>query len=370
MILFAGLFLNLSCREKAENEAKYGFREDEVIVDLANVVVSPLFASFSIGSYDNESFHIFKDEFHNIVLTSLNDFTLKKVIKVKTGDGPDVVGGNITGVFQINTDRFLIQADPYYYVINDEGYVIKRLNLLGEIEALLDTQLLDDFSFLILTNKGPMSKAANGEFIFTIARTKNVFGGPFPQYQQFAKVKIKDNLDFEIKLLDIFFPKEFILDDNMPYGQLEIPQLMVYGEWMAYNYNFSSKVFMYNLATSESKTLNLEISNGSGFSLTDKQKILSPSSEKQTNFSYPLIDFKNEIIYRSHIVIHKGAPMNNDNFLCAYAFTGQKLAEHSIGKNSDRMLRNGFIYEGNLYMNHFYPLSDEELRMVRFRFLE
>lgn len=350
-----------SCSSNLNSE-NYTFQESKDIFDLREGIVSPIFHAFSINKVNEVEKHLFVDKLGNLVISSM-DSKHVSIVPLLKGEGPDEMNGEFFTPFILQENIFLIESNSTLYLINQYGKLKKEINLLKDIKTLL-SELIEDNQFVVVTCRGPHNKTSDGGIIFTIGRTSNIYGGDYPKYNLFFVVRFQDDLEYTIEILDPKFPTIFIENDPGYFDQFEIPSYNVFGDWLYYNFRFSSTVFMYNLHTRETKTLDLGVSDGVNFSLSEEQK---GSYEQRTYFNHVLVDEIDSIIYRTHITENKEQPMESINYLNAYTFKEKKLIEQNIGKNSDRLLRNSFIYNGKIFMNNFYPKSDEYLELVKFK---
>lgn len=189
-------------------------------------------------------------------------------------------------------------------------------------------------------------------------------GETYPVAPLFAEITVDEKRNISIEILPIYFPEDLKSINNSAYGYSENPLYTVSGDWLVYNYYFSSNVYFYNLKTGEKKNLSLKISTGENFS-PDFNRGNIP-----TGYTDILYDNDKKIIYRNHIIINKNDPTTNINYLTAYNLEGKRLSEFKIGTNKERLLRNCFLYKGKLHMNPFFPNSDEELNFVTFNLVK
>jgi hypothetical protein len=198
------------------------------------------------------------------------------------------------------------------------------------------------------------------EYVLQVFRPNLQMKTDYPEYPLFVKMRIDENLRVELIPLDIFFPEEFKTQPNSTYAQHERPKYNIANNHIVFGFGFSSKVFMYNLANSTMSSLDLKIENGTNFSPPESTGTTQFGNTLFTSFSVPLIDFKNRKIFRHHIDINEEDQMSNINYLSVFDTDGKNLIESSLGKNSDRMLRNPFLLDGQFYMNSYFPATEEE----------
>src|SRR5690606_21570890 len=118
-----------------------------------------------------EDYHLYVDPHNTLVVTHLQSMKLFKHIPIQIGDGPDLFNRIPQSAVAIDISSFLVESYPNFYIINDKGFVKKRLFLnellREEMKKLsIDKEILDN---VILSRIGfQMNQSAKGEFIFII----------------------------------------------------------------------------------------------------------------------------------------------------------------------------------------------------------
>lgn len=361
--------LLFSCTSKNGADIKsYDFEINKTVIDFGETLTSPVFGSFYLEKENQMALHSFVDGLNNIVYSDIEAGKFVKEVKINTGEGPESINGGVKRHFPIEDSNYLIESYPFFYIINEQGDVVKKQNMGEMLNNLLDGWYNDH---IYLSSDASYFRVADGEYILRIFRFNDNFNDKYPTFPLFVKLKIDRNLNIALEPLEVFFPEEFKLGDDLSYVQSEKPSYIVENGYLIYGFNFSSKVFMYHLDSKSTTSLNLEIEHGTNFSPPDENYPISITNRILTSFVVPLVDFESGIIYRFHIDINDEDPMESTNYLTAFDFEEKKLIEYRVGTNGERMLRNPFLYKGEVYVNPFFPeKSDEILEFYRFKLVE
>jgi len=362
MILGLSFF---SCQNRDREKETFTFEEEKKTIDFSKEVLTPIISSFSLYNEDQKHYHIFIDENNNLIITDLQALKLLKVIPIQTGDGPNLVNRGLHKPIMIDSSLFLVHSYPNYYFINDKGFVEERISINNLLRKELRKRNIENPENIVLSQiRNYRNLTEKGKYIFSIKRMDPFQGETYPVAPLFAEITIDKERNIAIEILPLYFPEDFKSNNNFSYEFAENPLYTVSGDWLVYNYYFSSNVYFYNLNTGEKKSMSLKISTGENFS-PDFNKGNIP-----TGFADILYDNKKKIIYRNHMIINDNDPMENLHYLTAYNLEGKLLSEFKIGSNKERLLRNCFIFEGKLHMNPFFPTSDEELSFVTFNLIK
>lgn len=349
----------------------YDFEVEKKSIAFGDTIVSPVFSSFSIENSANTDSpqHLFLDRFKNIVVTNPVEARFIRKIAINTGDGPNSISSGINDFFPLSDSTFLIESFPSYYIINDSGVTLKKIDILSKLNNLFGDKYEDDLYITSSMSQVPIIN--QNENVLQVFRPNLQMKADYPEYPLFVKMRIDENLRVELIPLDIFFPEEFKTQPNSTYAQHENPKYNITNNHIVFGFGFSSKVFMYNLANSTMSSLDLKIENGTNFSPPEPIGKTQIGNTLFTGFDVPLIDFENDKIFRFHIDINEENSMNNIGYLSVFDTDGNKLIESSLGKNSDRMLRNPFLLDGQFYMNSYFPATEEEnLDFYKFSLIE
>lgn len=338
----------------------YDLEVEKKSIAFGDTIVSPVFSLFSIENLANTDSpqHLFLDRFKNIVITNPVQARFIRKIAIKRGDGPNSISSGINDFFPLSDSTFLIESFPSYYIINNSGETIKKIDILSKLSNLFGDKYEDDLYITSSMSHVPIIN--QNEYVLQVFRPNLHIQADYPEYPLFVKMRIDENLRVELIPLDIFFPEEFKTQPNSTYAQLERPKYNTTDNHIVFGFGFSSKVFMYNLANNTMSSLDLTIENGTNFSPPEPTATTQIGNILFTGFDVPLIDFENKKIFRHHIDVNEEDPMSSTNYLSVFDTDGKKLIESSLGKNSDRMLRNPFLLDGQFYMNSYFPATEEE----------
>lgn len=361
MKIIAILLLLTACSPGDFRQAPdYELEVEKKSIAFGETIVSPVFSSFSIENSANTDSpkHLFLDRFKNIVVTNPVEAKFIRKITIKTGDGPNSISSEINDFFPLSDSTFLIESFPSYYIINDSGETLKKIDILSKLNNLFGDKYDDDL--YITSAKSQIANINRNEYLLHVFRPNLQIKADYPEYPLFVKMRMDENLWVDLIPLDIYFPEEFKTQTNSTYAQLERPKYNITNNHIVFGFGFSSKVFMYNLSNGTMSSLDLKIENGTNFSSPESTGTTQIGNTLFTSFDVPLIDFENKKIFRFHIDINEEDPMSNINYLSVFDTDGKKLIESSLGKNSDRMLRNSFLLDGQFYMNSYFPTTEEE----------
>ncbi|MFC4873451.1 hypothetical protein [Negadavirga shengliensis] len=262
------------------------------------------------------------------------------------------------GFFPLSDSTYLIESFPSFYIIDDHGSVLNTTNIPNKLDKIFGNKYNDN---LYISSEMSHSVRINRhEYVLQVYRPNLNINENYPQYPLFVKLKIDESLNIEISPIDIYFPEEFKLPGGLTFGQHERAVYSIQNNHIIYGFGFSSKVFIYNINNKTMISIDLEIKNGINFSAPEATNIILSGNRLLTNFNIPLIDFNTNTIYRFHIDIDEENPMDNQGYLTVFDLDGRKLIESSLGKNSERMLRNPFLLNGKVFVNPYYPKTMEE----------
>src|SRR5690554_1027202 len=137
VFILVACMLLFSCGQHGEEEA-YGFKEETKYIDFGNEILTPLFSYFSLFTSEDDTLHLFVDQNFNLVISDLNRMELRKIIPIKRGDGPEYISSSSVRLpIMLDSTTFLLEAYPNFYLINEAGFVIKRIN----VDRLLHREL-------------------------------------------------------------------------------------------------------------------------------------------------------------------------------------------------------------------------------------
>lgn len=216
-------------------------------------------------------------------------------------------------------------------------------------------------NLIVTGSKSSTVKVENNTFLFSIRRMDNFSGGDYPDFPLFASISIDGENTMQLEIIPIYFPNDLIGGEGLSYGAEEIPTYTVDGDWLVYNFNFSSNIYMFNLKSRKEKMIKGVVENGiNQFKPTFDKSI--PMRRYTTVFANIIYDDQSRLIFRDHIVINESNPKKSENYLTVYNYNGRKLSELFIGENEEiKYLRNSFIYNSQIFYNPFFPESDETL---------
>ena len=168
--------------------------------------------------------------------------------------------------------------------------------------------------------------------------------------------------------MPIFFPKEFIKSPDLSYKNNENPSYSVSGNYLIYQFSFSSKVFFYDFTNRETRSITLNPSSGDNFSPPDQRPLANFES---TSFGLPFFDEANQIFYRIRIIINLEDGMENKRYLDVYHEDGKLLKEYYLEKNKDQLYSGFFGFKGQYYLTPFEPsTSEEHLEFFQFKLIK
>jgi hypothetical protein len=107
-------------------------------IAFGDTIVSPVFSLFSIENLANTDRpqHLFLDRFKNIVITNPVEARFIRKIAIKTGDGPNSISSGLSDFFPLSDSTFLIESFPSYYIINDSGETLKKIDIMSKLNQL------------------------------------------------------------------------------------------------------------------------------------------------------------------------------------------------------------------------------------------
>ncbi|UCS93964.1 DUF4221 domain-containing protein [Echinicola marina] len=366
LILFITLALFSCSSQNEKKEVSMTFLRNDIEVDLSSVTISPMFASFTVVNVDDKLYHLFIYNERQLIITDLNNFRLEKIIPLKRGEGPDEINTIPRKAYMISEDRYLIESFRFCYVVDGKGYVKHRVSLDDLLKDELKKGKVEFIDNLrVGGTKGSSVQVGNGEYLMTVLRKNYFIGEDYPYFPMFATLSLSESEEINIKVLPVTFPEDLIYDKGLSYGASEVPNYTVSGDWLVYNFYFSSNIYLYNLMTGEKRKIKAEVEDGNNHQLPIADKTI-PIRRYLSIFSNVLYDSQNEIVYRNHITINEEDPALSRNYMTAYTLQGEKLCEYYLGTNKEvNYLRNPFYHDGSIFMNPFYPSSDEKLDLVR-----
>ncbi len=335
--------------------------EEKVKVDLGDNVVSTTFFWHSVTVKKEDITFLFIDELFNLIELDLTNKNLVNVLSLANKQGPNVIKGGVRSPSLGIGDQYLIEGPFQFYSIDQYGVFQDTYDFQSNILDKVKSDFNEISKGLFVQSRGG-NFMKNNKLILSIGRSDKFGTDEYPKFPQFALVELSNN-EFKTEILNIFFPEELVSNDLKYMGQFEIPNYFFDGEWLVYNYSSFRQIYFFNTITGENHSLSLD----SGVNIQDKAIPFGEiPTETIIKYGLPLVDFSKKIIYRYHIVIEPGKPMENSNYLTAYDFKGKVIAENFLGKNSERMLRNSVLAGDYVYMNNFFQSSDDWIEFSRF----
>src|SRR5690606_16969968 len=119
----------------------------------------------------NEDYHVFIDRSDQIVVTKLSNLKLQTVVPLKIGDGPNLLNTTPSKAYMLNISSYLIEAFPFFYLVNDKGFVTKKVSVNDLFRERLKGLYSGNKENLIITGmNSSMMQVENNKFILSVRR--------------------------------------------------------------------------------------------------------------------------------------------------------------------------------------------------------
>ncbi|WP_200974897.1 hypothetical protein [Echinicola sp. 20G] len=362
-----------ACQSKAfKTEKEYKIVSSESFVDFGEHMVTPKTFSPTIANYKGKNAHIFIDQNLQIVISDLDSKELIEIIPLQRDDGPKMLHSHPNKAIPLQKKHFLITSLSFFYIVDQKGDVIKKINLEKIVEDQFSRNQEDHF---FITARSSYCKIKENELIFSLSRNLPMSGPvpakAYPYFPLFIQLKINPtNWQIEWKLLDVSFPEEFVKSTSLSYWHDETPKYLIEGKRLIYFFRFSSKLFFHDLETGKNSSLELNIE--------DAPYTSSPASSPEEGnkilkyaFLDTYIDTINKIIYRIHQSRNFQDLMGSERILNSYSLEGKPLVSHSLGTIKEHLYSGMFGYKDQYYLTPFEPsTSEEHLEFFQFKLVE
>ncbi|WP_215225891.1 DUF4221 domain-containing protein [Echinicola shivajiensis] len=369
-LLFCVIGLFYACQSgPSRSEKEHEIVSSKSFVDFGENLITPKTFNLTISKYKDKNAHIFIDPNLQIVISDLDKKLLIDIIPLKRGDGPKQLQLHPNKAIPIFDDHFLITSLTHFYIVNNKGEVVKKTDLQNSVIGKLGEKYHEFFLSGALT---AYPRTDEGDIIIQLKRNFSVnliHTIPYPIFPHFLKLQIDpENWEFNFEQLPIFFPEEFIKSPDLSYKNNENPSYSVSGNFLIYQYSFSSKVFFYDFTSGKTRNIMLNPSSGDNFSPPDRRPLANFES---TSFGLPYIDEVNHIIYRIRTIINLEDGMENQRYLDLFYEDGELLKEYYLGKNKDLLYSGFFGFKDQYNLTPFEPsTSDEHLEFFQYKLVE
>lgn len=376
-LLIVGLLMLGACtKNSAEHSTNLAFVEGRSEITYSDYTISTKCPSPTINSVGDKTYMVFLGGESSIVVNDMEKMTCDRVINLSLGDSPDQLQHKPSRAYMLDANHYVVESLYDYYVVDSTGKVKQVIDIYDLLRKGLQKAGLSEIAIEkmgIWSRNGVMNHPVKGEIFLNIVRPFIPGMTGYPDFPQFAKLSIDSDFNADLEILPLYFPAEFSIEKGKSYKNDENPGYSCSGDWLVYNYPFSSLVFFYNTKTGEQKQLAANTSHGSNH-MAAVENTNRGGLKKSTSFSEALYDEQRGMLYVSPVInVRDEAGKVTDNtsqYLIAYDMVSEEKTEIHVGKRSERRLHNNFLYRHSVYMTPYYPFSDEKLDLVEFTLMK